>query len=808
MRFPFACPFSLIAVAFALASTSNIRAQAESEPKVLDDLDWPQVYQAKGYEIAVYQPQVHEWLDYVTAKARMAIGLKKTGEENIHYGAMEVEADTILDSENRIVTFKERIFKSLNFPDAETAEKRKELRDAVYSILTPKKPLVMNLDRLLANVVRTADQERDIEINLAPPPIFYSKTPAILVMLIGKPRLQAIEGTKLLFATNTNWDLFLDTRSNLYFLLNGNHWLCASNLANGPWIAPVHLPEDFKKLPSDENWQAVTANLDNKKSPTTPKVILVERPSELIITSGEASYSPIGDNGLLFVSNSDQDVFLIRNKHYFLVAGRWFSSETLDGPWEAATNDLPVEFLRIPKDHEKAYVLTSVQGSPEAEEAVIMAQIPQTATVQRDEIKIDITYDGQPQFENIEGAPGVRYAINTTHDVFQSDLIYYCCQDGIWFKSISPRGPWTVCDSVPPAIYQIPASSPKHNVTYVRVYDSTPTTVTTGYTAGYTGSYVAGNVLVFGAGVWLMSEIIDNWDDDHWHHWHHHHSPHWYGYGCGAHYDWYSGGYYRSGYRYYGPYGGAGRGAIYNPRTGTFSRGAYAYGPRGGALAREAYNPWTDTYAGQLKIKTPYGSWGRSVVTRDDEWARTGHRSNWKGTAYGLETSKGGKLVGVDRRYGNDGFIGKTKKDDLYVGRNGNIYKRDADGGWSHRSNNGWSPVELPRTSPRPSLPGKVTPQKPRPTVRKPDATIPKVRPKTPIKPRSTIQPVKPVRPTPTPQPRVQPTPTKRRIIPSTPSQLQRDHQARQRGQLQTLRSRSTRTSRSSRGPVSRGRRR
>lgn len=786
-----------ITLALALAGSSLTWAQSEPEVKVLDDLDWPQVYQAKDYEIAVYQPQIHEWRDYITAKARMAIGIKKSGEQDIHYGAMEVEADTILDLENRIVTFKERTVKSLNFPDAATTETRKELRDAVYSILTPKKPLVINLDRLLANVVRTADQERDIEINLDPPPIFYSKTPAILVMLMGKPRLQAIKGTNLFFATNTNWDLFLDSKTNLYFLLNGDHWLCTSNLSKGPWITPVHLPEDFKKLPADKNWEAVIANLDNKKAATIPKVILVEQPSELILTSGEASYSPIGDEGLLFVSNSDQDVFLFRNRHYFLVTGRWFSAETLDGPWEAATNDLPAEFLGIPKDHEKAYVLTSIQGSPEAEEAVIMAQIPQTATVQRDEIKIDITYDGPPKFEDIEGAPGVRYAINTTHDVFQSDLIYYCCKDGIWFKSISERGPWTVCDSVPHALYQIPPSSPKHNVTYVRVYNSTPTTVTTGYTAGYTGSYVAGNILVFGAGVWLMSEIIDNWDDHHWHHWHHHHSPHWYGYGCGAHYDWYSGGYYRSGYRYYGPYGGAGRGAVYNPRTGTYSRGAYAYGPRGGTLAREAYNPWTDTYAGQVKVKTPYGSWGRSVVTRDDEWARAGHRSNWKGTAYGLETSKSGKLIGVDRRYGNDGFIGKTKKDDLYVGRNGNIYKRDSDGGWSHRSNGNWRSVDVPNTLPQT-----------KPQIKKPAVTIPKTRPKTTPQPRPKVQPVKPVRPAPSTRPKVQPTPTKRRVIPSTPTQLRRDHQARQRGQTQILRSRTTRTSRTSRPPISRGRRR
>ena len=75
----------------------------------------------------------------------------------------------------------------------------------------------------------------------------------------------------------------------------------------------------------------------------------------------------------------------------------------MNGPWEAATETLPEEFLKIPQDHEKAYVLASVPGTPDAEEAIIMAQIPQTATVSRDEATLEVNYDGDPQFKEIEG---------------------------------------------------------------------------------------------------------------------------------------------------------------------------------------------------------------------------------------------------------------------------------------------------------------------------------------------------------------------------------------------------------------------
>jgi hypothetical protein len=808
---------SLLSMAgIALASATLIRAQEaapaakEGETKAIDDMDWPQVFQAPGYEVAIYQPQIHEWEHFRKATARAAVAIKPEGSEDVHFGAMTMSAETIADFETRTVTFKERTLKDLRFPDAKNAEEAKRLRLVMTSILTPKKPLLVNLDRMLANVERTEAQERQADVSLAPPPIFYSSESAILVMFMGKPRLQPVKDTNLLFGVNTNWDVLMEPSSGNYFLLNGDHWLTTKDLEKGTWTSTDQLPADLSKLPDDENWKAVREQLKAKKADKAPNVILTFQPSELILTEGQPSYTPITGTLLLFVANTQEDLFLFNGRHYFLTAGRWFSAETLDGPWDAATESLPEEFQKIPQDHEKAYVLASVPGTADAEEAIIMAQIPQTATVNRDEAKLEVQYDGKPQFTAIEGTT-VSYAANTPTDVFDVDSMYYACKSGIWFQSSSPNGPWVVCSNVPDVIYKIPASSPKHNVTYVHVYDSTPDKVTVGYTSGYSGSYVVRNALVFGAGLWLASEILDDWDDDHWHHWHYHYPPHYYGYGCGAHYNWYSGGYYRSGHAHYGPYGGAGRGAVYNPWTGAYARGGAAYGPRGSAFAREAYNPWTDTYAARAGASTPYGSWGRSVVLRDDEWARAGHRSNWKGTAYGFETSKGAAGVGINRRYGPDAFIGKSKKDDLYVGRNGNLYKRDDNGDWSKRGRGGWDNATLPNTRTRTNTTGNIS--------NRSNATnrAGAVRPTPPKRPAQT-RPSTPKRPTQarpstsrrsTPQAR----PATRSSRPSTrsstrrstfksnrssSSQLKRDYQARQRGKASTQRSRSARSNRSS----------
>jgi hypothetical protein len=524
-----------------------------------------------------------------------------------------------------------------------------------------------------------------VEVNLDPPPIFYSDKEAILVMFMGEPQFQAIDNTSLLFAVNTNWDVFLDSGSGAYYVLNDDGWLKASDPIKGPWAAAGQLPSDFSKLPDDENWSEVRKHLNAAAVEEVPIVFTAAEPAELILSKGKPAFSPIGGTELFYLSNSESDVFLHTEEanHYFLTAGRWFRSKKLEGPWTAATRDLPQDFAMIPSDHAMGHVLASVPNTPEAQDAVLLASVPRKVTVNKNEINLTVIYEGDPQFVDIEET-SIQYAVNSPYDVFKVKNMYYSCHQAVWFESKSPTGPWTVCTKVPKVIYTIPTTSPKHNVTYVYVYDSTPDTVVVGHTSGYTGQYLSAGVLLFGLG-YLIHEA-----DDHWGHYHHYHyGSHYYGYGCGARYDYHHGGYYRGGYAY-GPYGGAGRWGGYNPHTGTYSRGASRYGPRGSAFAREAYNPYTDRYAARAGASNVYGSWGRSVVATDDGWARAGHRSNSRGRIAGVETSEGAAAVRGSTRYGS-ATIARDKHGDVYVGKDGRVYKPDNNGNWQKRQNGNWN---------------------------------------------------------------------------------------------------------------------
>ena len=53
------------------------------------------------------------------------------------------------------------------------------------------------------------------------------------------------------------------------------------------------------------------------------------------------------------------------------------------GPWTFATPTLPADFKKIPLEHDRSRVLASVPGTPQAAEAILLAQIPQTARVSK-----------------------------------------------------------------------------------------------------------------------------------------------------------------------------------------------------------------------------------------------------------------------------------------------------------------------------------------------------------------------------------------------------------------------------------------
>jgi hypothetical protein len=638
---------------------------------------WPRTYEKHGDKVVLYQPQVDEWTNQANISFRAAAAVTPKDKKEPFYGVIAVKAQTFVDDESRTVLMTE-LDTDIRFPNLSPHETKK-IEHMVKEVLPKKDYLKVSLDHVLAYMDTDKVKVRKVDVNLSPPPIFFSQVPAIIVNFMGPPQFKPIKDTRLMSAINTNWDIFLDLNSSKYYLLNGESWLTTADVIAGPWTAVQSLPADFSKLPKDANWEETRKNIPGKVAATTPKVFSSTSPAELIVTQGPPAYTPLSGCGLMYVSNPSQPLFMddADSSYYLLVAGRWFHAQTLNGPWSAASSNLPAKFAKIPADSPVGYALASVPETQEAKDAIMLASVPHTATIIRSTAKVNVEYEGAPKFIVINGTP-MKYAVNTPYSVIEADGKFYCCQQAVWFSAAAPTGPWTVCSTVPAVIYTMPPTCPLYNVTYVQMYSSTPTTVVYGYTAGYSGEYVAATgALMFGAGMLAGAAIAGD---------SYHYSACYCSYGCAATYHYGYGGYYR-GASYYGPYGGAGHYAGYNTATGTFSRGAYRYGPYGAASVHQAYNPFTNTYHAHAGATTGYQSWGSSVASHGDQWAEASHHSGPYGSTGQIHTSSGWNAEGVHTAAG--GTAVRTPNN-VYAAKDGNVYKREGAGDWQHAGGSGW----------------------------------------------------------------------------------------------------------------------
>jgi len=683
-------------LALLMAGTGFCCVTAAAQPA---DPGWPRVFKNAKQQLTVYQPQVDYWHGYTNIHFRCAIGVKGVSKQE-KFGVAEVDAVTVADHTARIVALVplKRELRFANVPEPELSK----LRQAVEQLHPSSQATTLSLDRLIA-YLNPAEQptQQPVEVSLDPPKIFSSTTPAILVMFMGEPQLKPVETnrTDLLFALNTNWDVLYDTASGQYYLLNGEGWLTTKDVLKGPWIPTAGLPVSMYSLPPNENWAEVRKHRPGTPAKVAPTVFATTEPAEMILTDGTPTYMPVAGTRLLRVNNTGSVLFYHTGDRqlYFLVAGRWFRGNSFNGPWSSASKDLPPDFALIPDSDPAAYVKASVPGTRDAQDAVMLASIPSTTTVQIANVTETVVYSGSPQFVAIPSTT-VQYAVNTPNQVFLVNGGYYWCSGGMWFSAASPAGPWVYCTVVPAAIYTIPPSNPNYNVTYVVVQSSTPTTVVYSQTSGYSGQYVAATgVLMFGMGILVGAAIANN---NHDHYYYHYPPPCHYSYGCGAVYHHGGGGYYASAHVSYGPYGGAGRTASYNPSTGTYARSSYAYGPNGSASRSAAYNPYSGARAAGGQVNTAYGSAGRAAGYNPStgQGAAGGYRSGEYGSAGAIRTTEGSGMAAWDTKNGQ-GAVGKTQSGDIYAAKDGTVYKKESGGGWSQNSGSGWESTSKPQSS-------------------------------------------------------------------------------------------------------------
>ncbi len=456
-------------------------------------IDWPQEITADEGTIVVYQPQPERLEGNVlSARAAMAIELKDSSDPI--FGVFWFDSTIDTEKEGGTVTIRDIKLTNVRWPDSTDANEQRFT--AIVEAAIPATGFEVSLETLSASLKSAEMEKKSLEeLKNDPPEILFIEELAVLLPYDGEPRYSEVENSDYERVLNTPMAVVRKKRGKDHYLYNGKFWYQAQD-PMGPWTATDAPPADLAKM-----LQEVKVEEGQPDSP--PAIVAANKPTELIVTQGTPSWKLVAGEQLLYVQNTESPWLreIATGNMYLLLSGRWYRAKSTYGPWTfVRADELPASFKDIPPASDIGGLRASVAGTEEAEDAMLDAQIPQTAAIKRSEVKLTVEYDGEPKFEKISGTD-VSYAVNTGAQVLQIGTLYYAVDNGVWFTSASAAGPWTVADSIPEdEIQNIPPSSPVYNTTHVHIYESTPEVVYVGYTPGYMWSFPYYGVPVYGTG--------------------------------------------------------------------------------------------------------------------------------------------------------------------------------------------------------------------------------------------------------------------------------------------------------------------
>ena len=636
------------------------------------EIDWPRDLTLDSGVLTIYQPQVDD-MEKDILQFRAAVSYKATGSDEPVFGAAWFESRAETDREERTVTLVSLKVTDTRFPEG-SENVRAEFEQAI-KVGLPEWDLTFSLDDLLTSLEASEEQIAAAnDLNMDPPDIIYRDHPALLVMIDGEPVLREVENSPYKAVINTPYPLILDTKTNTYYLNAAKDVWYQSKAATGAYAYLSNPPSDIAGMVDqsemEDSDEAVTAA-------TAPEIIIRTEPTELIVTEGPADFKPLVDD-LLVITNSASDVFMhVSDQDFYIVlSGRWFQSSSMEGPWVYVDSDaLPAAFQAIPEDSNQADSRVYVAGTDEAREAVMDAQIPQTAAVSRGRVEIEVTYDGDPKFAAITGS-NLKYAINTSSTVLESGKQYYLVEDAVWYVGPSPAGPWDVADSRPGEVDSIPPESPVYNVKYVYIYDTTPEVVYVGYTPGYVGSYVYRTTIVYGTGWYYRPWVSPRYYYPYQATWGFHvaYNP-WTGWGFGLSWGW---GPFRIGYHTGG----------YWHRHHYWHHRHYGRWGAGGYRPRPVHYGNNNIRINNININSPRVSLRDNNLYRDrDQRAKVRQTHDLP-----MNRDTRDRMAGKGPGAAGDKVANMSisdKRNNVFTDKQGNVYRKN-DNGWQKRESGGW----------------------------------------------------------------------------------------------------------------------
>jgi hypothetical protein len=457
---------------------------------------WPLTLPASGATLEVHEPIVDGWNDgIVTARCLV---LARTSDVNAPaQGSAVIQAAGQVDSASGVVTLLDPQVLDVRFQvqGAEAAD-----WGGIIRTMLPGAMRTFSLTRLQAGQAAAQARQRGAAAAAAPeesPRILVSETPAVLVYIDGPPRFVAVPATALSGAINTKVLLVRDGQGTWYLHLYDG-WVSASSL-EGPWsiaAAPSGSGPLERAAVEGGKWNLLPGKRDAQgRLPALagglPKIIVAQAPAALIVLDGPPRVAAVPGSGLRYAVNTSAHLFLDPDGLYYVrVGGAWYRSSRLDRQWvQVPAAALPADFARLPDDGPKAGVGDAVARA----QAGAPAPLGQSRVVAADPATTQLTvlYSDDPVLKPIPGTQ-LNYAANASVPVIQVDIDrWYAIENGVWFRSSSATGPWSVTSAVPDEIYAIPPTVPIYHAIHSRVLSASNDVVYYDYPGGGGPNYAS-----------------------------------------------------------------------------------------------------------------------------------------------------------------------------------------------------------------------------------------------------------------------------------------------------------------------------
>ena len=192
------------------------------------------------------------------------------------------------------------------------------------------------------------------------PAIVLRTSAAELLQSDGEPEYEPIEGTSILYMSNTADDILMNIETQEYYVLVAGRWYSSKSITDGPWafVNPENIPEGFSSIPADSDMGSVLSSIAGTQEakeallenhiPQTAEVDRTEAKLE-VSYDGEPKFEKVGETNMKYAVNTDKSVLQIDNLYYCCDNAIWFESDSPKGPWVVST-EVPESVQEIPPE--------------------------------------------------------------------------------------------------------------------------------------------------------------------------------------------------------------------------------------------------------------------------------------------------------------------------------------------------------------------------------------------------------------------------------------------------------------------------